>query len=68
MRLALEINTHEAGYVDAYFGPGEWKVQAEANPRDVSTLKAAAENFIGMLRVRGGERYGRNIARARAIC
>lgn len=51
VRLALEINTHEAGYVDAYFGPGDWKVQAEANPRDVSTLKLAAENFIGMLRV-----------------
>jgi hypothetical protein len=51
VRLALEINTHEEGYVDAYFGPEEWKAQAEANPRDIATLKAAANNLIDMLRV-----------------
>lgn len=29
VRLALAINEHLPGYVDAYFGPEEWKVQAK---------------------------------------
>jgi hypothetical protein len=45
VRLALEIDTHERGYVDAYFGPAEWKMQAEANPRSVAELKEAADSL-----------------------
>ena len=33
VRLALEIGTHEEGYIDAYYGPPEWKSEAEADPR-----------------------------------
>jgi hypothetical protein len=29
VRLALAIDEHLPGYVDAYFGPAEWKVQAK---------------------------------------
>lgn len=28
VRLALAINEHQPGYVDSYFGPGEWEQQA----------------------------------------
>lgn len=42
VRLVLEIGTHEKGYIDAYFGPEAWKVEAEARPRSVATLKLAA--------------------------
>lgn len=42
VRMSLEAETHEAGYVDAYYGPPEWKQQAEAAPRPVAQLLAAA--------------------------
>jgi hypothetical protein len=40
VRLALEIDTHEEGYVDAYFGPHEWRQQARANPRSIDELQS----------------------------
>jgi hypothetical protein len=43
VRLALEIGTHEEGYIDAYYGPTEWKVEAEASPRSTADLKTAAD-------------------------
>lgn len=43
VRLALEIGTHEEGYIDAYYGPPEWKTEAEAHPRSTADLKAAAD-------------------------
>lgn len=43
VRLALEIGTHEEGYIDAYYGPPEWKAQAEANPRATAELKTAVD-------------------------
>ena len=36
VRLALEIGTHEEGYIDAYYGPPEWKTKPRrirARPR-----------------------------------
>lgn len=45
VKLALEIDAHEAGYVDAYFGPPEWKDTAKAHPRSVEELKTAAEEI-----------------------
>lgn len=49
VRLALEIDTHEAGYVDAYFGPSEWREAARANPRSVADLKAFADRIAEQL-------------------
>lgn len=46
VRLALEINTHEDGYVDAYYGPPELKTEAEAHPRSVADLKTEADRII----------------------
>jgi hypothetical protein len=42
VRLSLEAGTHEEGYIDAYYGPPEWKQQAEASPRSVPNLLQAA--------------------------
>ncbi len=42
VRMSLEAEKHEAGYVDAYYGPAEWKQQAEAAPRLVAQLREAA--------------------------
>lgn len=43
VRLALEIGAHEEGYIDAYYGPAEWKTEAEANPRSTTELKPLAD-------------------------
>src|SRR5262245_48837844 len=43
VRLALEVGTHEEGYIDAYYGPAEWKTEAEAHPRTTAALKTALD-------------------------
>ncbi len=41
VKLSLEIGTKEEGYIDAYYGPAEWKTAAEANPRGLIDLANA---------------------------
>lgn len=41
--LSLEIGTHEEGYIDAYYGPAEWKQAAEAAPRALPALAQAVD-------------------------
>lgn len=66
VRLTLEIDAHESGYVDAYYGPGEWREEARRNPRARPTLKAEADRIIAGLRqhVRAGGEQGQ---RARVL-
>ena len=45
VRMALEIGTYEKDYVDAYYGPAEWRVEAEAHPRSLDELKAEADRI-----------------------
>ena len=47
--LILEIGEHEDGYVDAYYGPPEWAVAAEANPRTVPQLIQGAATLTDRL-------------------
>jgi hypothetical protein len=49
VRLVLEIGAHEKGFVDAYYGPPEWRIDAEAHPRDISELKAEADRIQSAL-------------------
>ena len=49
VRLILEIGVHEPGYVDAYYGPAEWKTAAEAAPRSVADLSAVAADLTTRL-------------------
>lgn len=49
VQLALEIDTYESGYVDAYFGPPEWREAAKKNPRGRSDLKAEADRLQALL-------------------
>lgn len=48
--LTLEIDAHESGYVDAYYGPAEWRETARANPRQRPQLKADADALAASLR------------------
>lgn len=43
VHLVLEIGAHEEGYIDAYYGPPEWKTEADAHPRSVAQLKMDAD-------------------------
>src|SRR5512133_2094808 len=46
VRLALAIDEHIPGYVDAYFGPEEWKVQAKQQGKlPLSDLMNQASEF-----------------------
>jgi hypothetical protein len=49
VRLALEIDAHESGYVDAYYGPDEWREAARRDPRDRAELKAEADRIVAAL-------------------
>lgn len=49
VRLTLEIDAHESGYVDAYYGPEAWREAAVRNPRDRPALKAEAERIVAGL-------------------
>jgi len=40
--LQLEIGERDSGYVDAYYGPAEWREAARSNPRTTAELAAAA--------------------------
>ncbi len=50
VRLVLEVDAHESGYVDAYFGPAEWRDEARKNPRARPELKREAERLQAELR------------------
>lgn len=63
VKLTLEIDAHEPGYVDAYFGPAEWREAAKAGPRSVETLHAAAEALEGKLAALVGDSEQGNRAR-----
>jgi hypothetical protein len=43
VQLVLEMGERDEGYVDAYYGPPEWRAAARANPRTLPQLAAAAE-------------------------
>ncbi|WP_243450952.1 hypothetical protein [Sphingosinicella sp. CPCC 101087] len=49
VQLTLEIGEREEGYVDAYYGPAEWREAAQANPRTVAELAQAAASLHARL-------------------
>src|SRR3546814_11097441 len=42
VQMTLEIGEREPGYVDAYYGPPEWRDAAKAAPRSVEDLAREA--------------------------
>lgn len=49
IRLTLEAGTHEAEYVDAYYGPTELQTAAKANPRTLAALVAEARTLTASI-------------------
>jgi hypothetical protein len=49
VRLVLALGQHDADSVDAYYGPAEWKVEAEKTKVPLSDIEAAAADLAADL-------------------
>lgn len=50
VRLALAIDQHNPGYIEAYFGPAEWQEQAQTEvPRPLPELARQAAQLAGTI-------------------
>lgn len=46
IKLVLQVGEHEAGYVDAYYGPEEWAAEAKENPGSLKELGELADYML----------------------
>ena len=56
VRLVLAVGQHDADYVDAYYGPAEWRKEAEAQKRplaEIASRAAALAQAIAAARAAG---------------
>jgi hypothetical protein len=49
VKLVLAVGQHDADYVDAYYGPPEWRTDAAAQKRPLAELRTEAETLIADL-------------------
>ncbi len=49
VRLVLAVGPHDVDYVDAYYGPPEWKQEAEAARRPLPEIRAEAASVAAQL-------------------
>ena len=46
VKLVLAVGQHDADYVDSFFGPPEWKTEAERQKLPIAQIDAEAERLI----------------------
>src|ERR1041384_8472714 len=51
VHLALALGQHDPDYVDAFYGPAEWKTQAEKEKKSLDAIDAEAAELMKKLRV-----------------
>jgi hypothetical protein len=49
VKLVLAVGQHDADYVDAYYGPPEWRAEAAARKRPLPEIRTGAEALIADL-------------------
>ena len=49
VKLVLAVGQHDADYVDAFYGPAEWRKQAEAAKKPLATIDSEAASTITAL-------------------
>jgi hypothetical protein len=49
VKLVLAMGQHDPAYVDAYYGPPEWKTEAEQGKRPLGEIDADAQELISAL-------------------
>ncbi len=50
VKLVLAMGAHDPDYVDAYYGPPEWKAEAAGSKLDLSEIAARASALLAQLR------------------
>src|SRR5215813_3573418 len=46
VKLVLAVGQHDAGYVDAYYGPDAWKAEAERQKKPLTEIDREADRLI----------------------
>ena len=46
VKLVLGVGQHDAAYVDAYYGPAEWKTEAERQKPPLADIDRRADALI----------------------
>ena len=54
VRLVLAVGVHDASYVDAYYGPAQWRASVERERRSIPQIRAGAERLIADIRAAPG--------------
>jgi hypothetical protein len=49
VKLVLALGTHDRDYVDAFYGPAEWKTEVEAAKKPLDAIASDADALIGRL-------------------
>ena len=49
VKLVLAMGQHDKDYVDAYYGPAEWKAEAEKAKKPLETIRAEAMDLFSAL-------------------
>lgn len=49
VKLVLAVGQHDADYVDAFYGPAQWRTEAEAKKRQLPEIRSEAEALIAEL-------------------
>jgi hypothetical protein len=49
VKLVLALGQHDADYVDAFYGPAEWRKQAEAKKQPLAAIDAQAASVLAAL-------------------
>ena len=50
VKLALDVGEHDPDYVDAYYGPPQWRDEAKAAKTPLESIQGAAERLLTSLR------------------
>src|SRR6187455_462967 len=51
VRLALAVGAHDPDYVDAFYGPAEWKAAADSAKLPIAEIRRRAAALLDSLRV-----------------
>ena len=49
VKLVLMLGQHDPDYVDAYYGPAEWKAEAAKHPQNLKQIEEQAQELIAAL-------------------
>ena len=65
VKLVLAMGPHDADYVDAYYGPPEWRKEAEASKRTLQTIDTDAAALAAALMKAAPDRTAEELVRLR---